>query len=179
MNDQVEVKSRSAYLWLAIVCFGVMGGLIGRRADPATITVAALQQFPPEALRIAIFSLGGILYAWVGLSLLGRALFIFNRRVRKSHGYGAFKSAIGIGFLMLLPFTVLSLLAELFLGWSAVQAFAAAGIMTGAALAGMELGRLGGGGLAGALIPSLGGLVLSVVWMLVTSLAQGGWRVLL
>ncbi|MDO8690321.1 MAG: hypothetical protein Q7R39_10000 [Dehalococcoidia bacterium] len=179
MNDPVAVKSRPAYILLAVVCFGVLGGLIGRRADPGAVSIAALQQLPPDTLRIAVFALGGLLYAWVGLGLLGRMLFVTNRSVRKRYGYVAFKGAIGAGFLMLFPFTILSAFAELYLGWNAVQAFAAAGIMTGAALAGMELGKLGGGRLAGAILPSLGGLVLSGLWMLITSLAQGGWRILL
>ena len=143
MENEAEIRAKSSYVVLAVLCFGVLGALTGRRVGP-------------EPQLLAGFALGGIVFAWLGLAILGRVLYVFNSQVRKRYGYAAVSNAMGNGFLMLLPFTVLAAVAELYLGWNAVQAFSAAGIMTGAASAGMELGKLGGGRLADAMLAAVG-----------------------
>jgi len=163
MANEAEIRAKSSYVVLAVLCFGVLGALTGRRVGP-------------EPQVLVGFAFGGIVFAWLGLTILGRVLYVFNSRVRKQYGYAAVSNAIGSGFLMLLPFTVLAAVAELYLGWNAVQAFSAAGIMTGGASAGMELARIGGGRLAGMMLPILGAFVLSGAWLLATSMALGVWK---
>lgn len=170
------IEKRSSFITLAIVCFGVLGGLTGRRVEIGSLSIPTFGVGGSEVIPIAAFALGGVIYAWIGLAVLGRLLYVFNRKVRKQHGYSAIKNAMGNGFLLLLPFTVLALVAELYLGWNAVQAFTAAGIMTGGATAGMELAKAGSGKLAGMILPSLGAFVLSGAWMLLTTLAQQAWK---
>lgn len=163
MGNEGEIRGKTSYVALAVLCFGVLGGLTGRRVGP-------------EPQLLAGFALGGIVFAWLGLVVLGRVLYVFNSQVRKRYGYVAVSNAMGNGFLMLLPFTVLAAVAELYLGWNAVQAFSAAGIMTGGVTAGMELSKVGGGRLASMVLPSLGAFVLSGAWMLLTTLAQQAWK---
>ncbi len=99
-----------------------------------------------------------------------------NPGIRRQHGYGAIRTAIARGFLLLVPFTVLGAAADLGLGWNAVQAFTSAGLMTAAASAGMEIGRLGGGRLRSALLPAGLAFLLSALWMVGSSMAQLLWR---
>lgn len=163
MANETAIRAKTSYMVVAVLCFGVLGALTGRRLGP-------------EAQVLAGFALGGIVFAWLGLVILGRALYVFNGRVRKRYGYVAVRNAMGNGFLMLMPFTVLAAVAELYLGWNAAQAFSAAGIMTGGATVGMELAKAGGGRLSSMALPSLGAFVLSGAWMLLTTMAQQAWK---
>jgi len=111
------------------------------------------------------------------LGMLGRFSYIlllvaFNPAVRHRQGYAAVRQGVDAGFLMLIPFTVLAVLAEVGLGWSALLAFASAGIMLAGTVAGADLSKLQKQRWLGALLPSLGAGVLAAAWMVLLSLAQ-------
>jgi len=114
----------------------------------------------------------GVVFGSVGLGFLRVLVSIFCPRVMQRHGYRGIRAATGAGFLMMFPFAVLAAAAELQFGWSAVQAFAMAGIMTSGAAAGAELARLGGGPMASAIVPTFLAFLFSAAWGLATALAQ-------
>jgi hypothetical protein len=146
-------------LIVAAACFLVLAALTGRHVGSGWLPVVL---FTPLGLVAALAFVGAL---WGLLSLV-------NGRVRRERGPGALAKAISSGLLMLLPFTLLAALAELGLGWNAVQPFMTAGVMTAAGLAGAEAVRLGGGRLANAVVTSLTGLAFSSMWLVLSTLAS-------
>ena len=142
-----------------VVCFGVLGWLMARQGGLEPVALGGL-----VFLALAAGVIGRSLYTW--------ALVIFNAVLRREHGAAVLRRAVDAGFLMLIPFTVLAVLAELRLDWNVMQAFASAGIMLGGAMVGAELGKLGQQNWFAALVPSLGAGVLAAVWLVLLSLAQ-------
>ena len=145
-------------LLLRLLSFALLGGLTARRVTTEGIA-------PYVGAVVAVVGMA------IGLMLLRWALFAFNPAVAKDHGYRGIKIAVGTGFMMMFPFAVLAAIAEVQFGWNAVQAFAMAGIMTSGAAAGVELVKLGGGRLANAILPMLGGMALSTLWALAAAVA--------
>jgi hypothetical protein len=147
------------YMIVAGACFFVLAALTGRHVGSGWLPVVL---FAPLGMAAALAFVGAL---WGLLSLV-------NGRVRRQHGPDAFTKAISSGLLMLLPFTVLATLAELVLGWNAVQPFMTAGVMTAAGLAGAEAVRLGGGRLTNAVVTSLTGLAFSSLWLVLSTFAS-------
>ncbi len=146
------------YTGVGVACFAVLGGLAGRHVRP-------------DVVSIALFAAGCALFALVGLTLLGWLLGLLDPGVRKRHGQGGVSYAVGRGFLMVIPFTVLAATAELYLGWSAVQAFTSSGTMMGGAAVGVEMARLGGGRIRSLAVPMASAFVLSALWMFLSAMA--------
>lgn len=161
--QQANVETRglesSIAMPLRAACFAVLGALTARQAglDPLNLLGGAL---------------GGVAFQAVGLGVMVLLLWAFNPGARKQHGMGGMSSAVDRGFILLLPFTVLAALADLALGWNAVQAFASAGIMSSGAAVGAELGKLGGGRLRSMLLPTGWCFVLTMVWVVAGSMAM-------
>ena len=139
----------------ALLCFGVLAGLAAFHGNPALKPVA-------------VAALGGLVAARLCLWLFGRLLFVFNGTVRKKHGWAGVRQVVGRNFMFLIPYTVLALLADRVLGWNATLSFASAGIMTCGSAVGAELAGSGGGKIANMLLPTLGGMGFTVVWMTVS-----------
>ncbi len=135
-----------------------------------------LRRLPLAAPWPDLAALGLTLLALLLLALLAASLHAVNPEVARTHGGVAALVAVSSGMLMVLPFTVLALIAELVLGWSAAQAFATAGVMTGAAGVGVEMSRLGPPKLANALLPALCGGLLVAAWIAAGLLLQGVGR---
>lgn len=154
-----DSKFSTAYLGIALVCFVVLGGLTGRRVGP-------------EILTIGLWGLGGAIAAAFGIVLMRGVVAVFGRPAARQYGGGGLSYAVARGFLMLIPFTALAALAELYLGWSAVQAFASAGIMAAGAGVGVELAKLGGGRIVSMVAPMATAFLLSAAWMLLSAMAQ-------
>ena len=74
---------------------------------------------------------------------------------------------------MLLPFAALALLAELGFGWESVQAFATAGLLTAASLAGSTLAAKGGSAIYNAVVPVAVMLPTAAAWAMLATLAAG------
>jgi hypothetical protein len=117
----------------------------------------------------ALFAAAGaaVILGEVAILLLRALLHVGNGSVRAEHGAQVVRAAVDEGFLMLLPFAVLALLAELGLGWESVQAFAAAGLLTSGGLAGSAMTAKGGSALYNVIMP-----------MSVMAAAVTGWALL-
>ena len=146
---------------VALVCFAVLGALTARRTAGSLPLVSAF---------------GCAFTAWFCLKLLGWLVSALNAPIRQQHGSPAIKEAIFKGFLLMVPFTVLALMADLWLKWSAVQAFTSAGIMTASAAVGADLVKLGGRKLFSMVLPSLFAFGFSAVWMILSAWLQAVWR---
>ena len=146
---------------VALVCFAILGALTARKTGGAFPWVAAF---------------GCAFTAWFCLKLLGWLVSALNAPVRQQHGATAIKEAIGKGFLLMIPFTALALMADLWLKWSTAQAFTSAGIMTASAAFAAELVKLGGKKLLSMVLPSLFACGFSAMWMFLSAWLQAVWR---
>lgn len=144
-----------------VACFAILGWLLGRRGEPE-----------PEPVALAGVVLLALALGVIGRSIYGWAMVIFHPAIRRDHGAAAIRRAVDTGFLMLIPFTVLAAFAELRLGWSAVQAFASAGLMISGAMAGAELAKLGKQSWFAALLPCVGAAVFAAAWMLMVPMLR-------
>ena len=129
--------------------------------------------------KFAGVAVGGFLFGLMAVVLLSGLLALCNPGAfKRPRGLWGLLGAASEGLLLLLPFTILALLAELLLGWNAAQAFAAAGLMASAPGMGAAAMKRGGNRWANLILPSLAGLALSAAWMLLCALAVrlGGHR---
>ena len=147
----------------ALLCLATLAGLAAYRANPSLKPVAAA-------------TIGGLATAWLCLWLFGRLLYIFNGSVRQKYGWKGVRQAVGRNFLLLIPYTVLALLADRVLGWNATLTFASAGIMTCGSAVGAELMGMGGGKVANMLLPVCGGMGFTMLWMVIGSLLRAVLR---
>ncbi len=143
---------------LDLLSFGILGALTVRHisADPLVIAAGA---------GVAAVAPG------VWLLALGWLLALVDPNGRRRYGYRGIRAAIARGYVMMIPFTMLALAADLSLGWNAVAAFTSAGIMTSAAMVGAELAGHGGGRLRSALLPALWAFGLTMIWMIAPTAA--------
>ncbi len=132
---------------VALVCLAGLGGLCG-------------------GTPMAVF---GPLLILVGLLPLKLLLGLFNPQARHQAGFRGIRSAIFRGFVMLVPFTVLAAVSDFWLHWNAAQVFASSGLMAAGAAAGYEMIKIGGGRIAGTLLPTLWFALMSAGWMLLAS----------
>ena len=139
--------------------FVAFGALVGTRASHNLIAVAAV-------------ILVGTLFAFLGTHLLVLVLRAAHPKLESTSVH----EATAIGFLLLAPFAVLALVAELLLGWNASQVFSSAGLMTACGAVGVELGRRGGTGLRSVLLPTVIAFLLSTAWLSLSALAGGLWK---
>ncbi len=140
----------------ALLCFTVLGALAVHRTNPS-------------ALAISCAALVGLVAAGVFLVVLGFLLHETNPPLRARLGRPGVNDAVGRGFTLLIPFTVLALLADFVLGWDATQAFTSAGVMAAAASLSADLMRQGARKFAGFALPMLGAFGFSMVWMVLSS----------
>jgi hypothetical protein len=147
------------YMIVAGACFFLLAALTGRHIGSGVLPVVL---FTPLGLLAAAAFVAAL---WVLLALV-------NGKVRREQGAGALAKAVSSGLLMLLPFTVLAALAEVALGWNAVQPFMTAGVMAAAGFASAEASRLGGSRIGNMVVTSLAGLALSSAWLILASFAS-------
>jgi len=85
------------------------------------------------------------------------------------------------GFLSLIPFTALALMADVFLGWNATAAFTSAGLMFGGGATVTAFSKLNPQakkGLVASVVPSLAAAGLAFAWMIGVALLQRALGVL-
>ncbi len=154
------------------------------RREPAIISLIAMQVLIIGtcgllgALSASIYASVGDVVAQAALGLVfgaggavgmaGALILLFPRATRR-HGWRRTAAGVMRGFLLLIPYAVLAILARSLLGWDATAAFTAAGLMTACAAIGAEIGRLGGRKLTAMLLPMLAGSALSAIWVGATS----------
>jgi hypothetical protein len=124
-----------------IASLAALGALTGRHLGSAEAVFAG--------------ALAGLILGEASVWVLRALLQAGNVSVRTEHDVAVVRTAVDEGFLMLLPFAVLALVAELGLGWNSVQAFAAAGLLTAGGLAGSAMTAQGGSAFYNAVIPML------------------------
>ena len=158
-NQEGSIFSRA----VALFCFGLLGALANRRGNPA---VEAALFYGGSALVIT----------WIFLMTLGGLVYATNAPIRRTCGWAGIQRVLGRGFLLIVPFTALALIAEFGLGWHATQAFASAGIMSAGAAVGADLIRLGGRKLPSFALPMLAALAFSAVWLGLSSTLREAMR---
>ncbi|MCP4002157.1 MAG: hypothetical protein GY727_14705 [Gammaproteobacteria bacterium] len=149
-----DAPKRSRSL-VALLCFATLASLAVIDTEDSTIIVTVL--------------LSGVILGFVMLVLFGWMLSLFNSGIKKKYGRKSIRWIVNRGFLLLFPFTVLALIAAIELGWEATAAFASAGIMTSSTAIGAELTRLGSGKIRSTLLPVIGGIAMTTIWMIVLS----------
>jgi len=97
-------------------------------------------------------------------------LLLFNPKARRQNGWSGIAATVSRGFVMLLPFTVLAAASQVWLHWNAAQLFTSSGLMAVGAATGFEMVRIGGGRIAGALLPTVWFALLAIIWMLFSGL---------
>ena len=111
----------------------------------------------------------GLVFGAAGTVGLASVLIILFPRATRRHGWRKTAAGVMRGFLLLIPYAVLAVLARSVLGWDAAAAFTAAGLMTACAAIGAEIARLSGSKLTAMLLPMLAGSALSTIWVGATS----------
>ena len=106
----------------------------------------------------------------LGLLPLILLLLLFNPQARRQSGWSGVSATVSRGFVMLVPFTVLAAVAHFWLHWNAAQLFTSSGLMAVGAATGFEMVRIGGGRVAGALLPTVWFALLALIWMLFSGL---------
>lgn len=154
-------RSPSAFSLIAthaavVLAFAVIGALSTQRS-------AGLA----SGIGLALFGIAFGILAPLGLS--GALILLFPKVVR-TRGWDAVVAGALRSFLLMIPYAVLAVIAQLVLHWNATGAFAAAGLMTACTAVGAEVGRLGGSKLTSMLLPMLVGSALSTTWLGATSL---------
>ena len=146
--------------WAApVLAFAAFGGLVGWRIGASPLSTAS-------SLVV------GAAFAFAATYLLVGAITLAHPGL----GREAVLEAASTGLLLLLPFAVLALVAELLLGWNASQTFSSAGLMTACGAVGVEVSRRGGGTLRSMLVPTAIAVALAAAWMILSTFAAANWK---
>jgi uncharacterized membrane protein (UPF0136 family) len=146
--------------WAApVLAFAAFGGLVGWRIGVSPLSTAS-------GLVV------GAAFAFAATYLLVGAITLAHPGL----GREAVLEAASTGLLLLLPFAVLALVAELLLGWNASQTFSSAGLMTACGAVGVEVSRRGGGTLRSMLVPTAIAVALAAAWMILSTFAAANWK---
>ena len=146
--------------WTApVLAFAAFGGLVGWRMGASALSATS---------GVVV----GAAFAFLGAFLLTQALTLANPRL----GQHAVREAAATGFLLILPFAILALAAEIILGWKASQVFSSSGLMTAGGAVGVEVVRRGGGRLRSMLVPSAVAFALSTAWVVASTFAAANWK---
>jgi hypothetical protein len=155
--------ARAAYWSASAACFAVLALLNGR-------------DMKASAGFVSVYVICMLAFALSALAGLGGLVYACNPTARGSRGYPYLLDVLSRGFVYLLPFTLLALLAELALGWNASQVFTQAGIMTCGVIAGTEIVGLSGGRMVHLIAPVAGSFAFSFLWILLSAASQAAAR---
>lgn len=142
---------RTASGLLILACFAVLAWLNGRYVGSGAGQVAAFAVIGLAVATALTAALAGLVYA--------------SAPALRVAGFPAAWDAVARGFLLLVPFTLLALLADLAFGWSAATAFMQAAIMTSGAAVGAERSRSSGQKMRLMLLPMGGAFAFSISWI--------------
>lgn len=159
-NQPLDRSSVALPHWTApVLAFAAFGGLVGWRMGASALSSGA-------------GVVAGAAFAFAGTYLLVLALTLAHPGL----GRAAVLEAAATGFLLILPFAILALAAELLLGWKASQVFSSSGLMTACGAVGVEVARRGGGKLRSMLVPTVTAFLLSTAWVVLSTFAAANWR---
>jgi hypothetical protein len=146
--------------WTApVLAFAAFGGLVGWRMGASPLS---------SAVGLVV----GAAFAFGATYLLVQAIHVAHPGL----GRDAIQEAASNGLLLILPFAVLALVAELLLGWNASQTFSSAGLMTACGAVGVEVSRRGGGRLRSMLVPTGIAFAMATAWMILSTVAAANWK---
>jgi len=149
--DKAQAE-RIAYGMAVLSCFALLAWLNGRYVGSG-------------AGQVALYTLLGLVLITICLAGLAGLVLVVNAPLRQSLGYMGAWDAVARGFLTVIPFTVLALLADLAFGWNAATAFMQAAIMTSGAAVGAEVMRRSGQKLTYMIVPMAGAFAFSIAWI--------------
>jgi hypothetical protein len=150
--------------WATIVAsFIILAWLNGRDIDASAGFVTLYTVLFSGLAVLALAGIGGSIYA-------------FNPWLRAASDYPTIMGIVARGFLMILPFMLLALVAELFLDWNSAQVFTQAGIMACGSVVGAEVVKSSGGKIMHMVAPVAGAFIFSFLWMLLSAAAQAAVR---
>jgi len=142
---------RIAAVLAVLACFAVLAWLNGRYVGSG-------------AGQVATYTLLGLLLAIACLAGLAGLVLAASPSLRPA-GYRGALDAVSRGFLIVIPFTALALLADLAFGWNAATAFVQAAIMTSGAAVGVEVMRGGDKKLRYLAVCTAGAFAFSMAWI--------------
>ena len=116
--------------------------------------------------QVALYTVFGLALTLLGLAALAGLNLAADPSGLRPWGYAAVWNAVARGFLVVLPFTFLALLAELVYDWQAAPAFIQASIMTSGAAAGAELMRQAGRKTRYLIVSMIVAFVFAAAWTL-------------
>jgi len=145
---------------ITLLCFAILGALTGRD----------MQKTGPLVL---VYAIATAALAWLSVRLLA---WLAGRLSSRQDAQTTADEAAKRGFLMIVPFTALALLADLIVGWHATQAFTAAGILTAGASAAAELEANGEPKPSTRILLTVAASALAVLWIVLSSLSTVGGR---
>lgn len=135
-----------------LLCFSTLAWLNGRYVGSG-------------AGQVALYAILGVALFFLFLAGLTGLVYASASHLRPGGFSGAW-DAVARGLLLLVPLTVLALLADLFFGWNSALAFTQAGIMTSGAAVGAEVMRHGGGKKPlQMIVPVAGAFCFSIIWI--------------
>jgi hypothetical protein len=143
---------RMAYAGIVLACFAILSWLNGRYVGQG-------------AGQVAAYTILGLLIACACLAALAALALVADPALRSGPGYAGGLEVVARGFLIVIPFTLLALLADLAFGWNAATAFIQAAIMTAGAAVGVELSRRGEPKLRYMIICMAGAFAFSIIWI--------------
>jgi hypothetical protein len=153
--DKAQTE-RIAYGLIILACFAILSWLNGRYVGSG-------------AGQVATYTLIGLLLAVLCLAGLAGLLLAASPHLRAS-GFSSSWDTVARGFLIVIPFTLLALLADLAFGWNAATAFIQASIMTSGAAVGVELMRGSGQKIRYMIAPMAGAFVFAIIWIAFSAL---------
>jgi hypothetical protein len=144
---------------MVVVCFGFLAWLNGRYAASGA----------GQVVLYTVIGLALTLLGFLGLAGLNLAA---DPLVLRPWGFAAVWVTVMRGFLAVIPFTLLALLAELAYHWRAAPAFIQASLMACGAAAGAELMRRAGPKARYLLVSMIVAFVLAALWTVFSYLFQ-------
>ena len=137
---------------IVLACFCVLSWLNGRYVGAG-------------AGQVAAYTILGLAIACACLAGLAALTLVADPSLRSGPGYAGGLEVVARGYLIVIPFTLLALLADLAFGWNAATAFMQAAIMTSGAAVGVEIMRRSGQKITYMLIPMAGAFAFSIIWI--------------
>ncbi len=139
-------------LLIVAACFALLSWLNGRYSVRG-------------AGNVALYTFLGFTLALLFLAVLAGLNLATDPGLRRSLGFTGAWEAVFRGFLTMIPFTLLALLAELAFRWTAAPAFIQAGIMTSGAAVGVEIARRAGSKIRYTVVCMAGAFAFSIAWI--------------
>ena len=134
------------------------------------LMLLAVYRLADEGAFVLVASVAAGAVGWLFMFVLEWLVYGLDVSARQARGRAGIARAVGRGFLLLIPFTLLAILAVLRLQWDAALPFACAGIMTAGSAAGAELTEVGDRQAIHWVLPMLAAAAFSTGWIALCAL---------